>query len=132
MALITGDSGSITYTGGQTLIVADFGAWELQEDRPVHEYTKFSYNMVSLAVGQVRGTGTLEAAFDTGSTTPPVPNGTSGTLSLFINGTKKYYGPAILHGLEMGVASRGGAPISVYRYRFSFSSSTSSDTIQVA
>lgn len=133
MALLTGDSGSITYTGGQTLVVADFGAWDLNSDRPVHEYTPFQWIMTKLAVGQVRGTGTLEAACDTGSATPPIPSGTSGTLTLYTKYNTKYYqGPAILHGLGLGVSSRGGAPVTVYRYVFSFSATTSTDTITPA
>jgi len=137
MALLTGDSGSFTFAG-QSLTVADFGAWEMNVERPVHEYTPFGYLLTKLAVGQIRGTGTLEAACESGSTTPPIPSGANGSIVLYtktINtptASKSFTGNAILHALGIGVASRGGAPVSVYRYAFSFSATASTDTITPA
>ena len=111
---ITGDKGSVTFTSGESIVVADLGAWQATISRNVYPTTPFGYLIDRVTLGRNSVRGSFVGFFD-GSTTPPVPaNGsTPATLTLFIDtaGTKNYRFKARIFSLGIGANSVEGGPV---------------------
>jgi len=109
---ITGDKGSVTFTGGEGVVVADLGAWQATISRNVFSTTPFGYKIGRVTLGRNTIQGSFVGFFD-GNTTPPIPaNGTNAaTLRLTINASKYYEFPARIFSLGIGANSIEGGPI---------------------
>jgi len=129
---ITGDKGSVTFTSGESIVVADLGAWQATISRNVYQTTPFGYLINRVTLGRNTIQGSFVGFFD-GVTTPPIPaNGSSpATLRLTINTNKYYEFPARIFSLGVGANSIGGGPIQ-QQYGFVSCANTSSDNVTVA
>lgn len=126
---VTGDSGSFTFTSAETLVVADFGDWNAEIERPVFRTTPFGYLTERVTLGRLTARGTIMGFFD-GTNKPPIPaNGSvSGTLTLKLNGSVQYAFKARLTSLSTGANSVSGEPVRQV-YQFIGSADSASDTI---
>jgi hypothetical protein len=129
---VTGDSGSFTFSGGESLVVADFGRWQAQIERKVFPTTPFGSLMERVTLGRLSVRGSFTGFF-AGSTTPPIPaNGSSpGTLTLLLTSGKSYSFAARIFTLETGANSITGEP-STQTYGFISCSNATTDTITVS
>jgi len=109
---ITGDKGSVTFTSGETIQVADIGAWQATISRNVFSTTPFGYKIGRVTLGRNTIQGSFVGFFN-GTNTPPIPaNGTNAaTLRLTINTGKYYDFPARIFSLGIGANSIEGGPI---------------------
>jgi hypothetical protein len=110
---ITGDKGSVTFSSGETIQVADIGAWQATISRNVFSTTPFGYKIGRVTLGRNTIQGSFVGFFN-GTNTPPIPaNGTNAaTLRLSINDTSRYYDfPARIFSLGIGANSIEGGPI---------------------
>lgn len=128
---ITGESGSFTFSGAETLQVADFGEWNATFDRKVYPSTPFGYLTDRVTLGRLTASGSFTAFFD--GTKPPIPaNGsTSGTLTLYLKTSAtavNYVFKARVFALATGANSISGEPVR-QTYQFVGSADSSSDTI---
>lgn len=132
---ITGDKGSVTFASGETIIVADLGAWQATISRNVYPTTPFGYLTDRVTLGRNSVRGSFVGFFD-GSTTPPIPaNGsTPGTLTLIINSgtspTKNYQFKARIFSLGIGANSVEGGPIQ-QQYGFVSCADNNTDDIKI-
>ena len=132
---ITGDKGSVTFSGAEGVVVADLGAWQATISRNVYPTTPFGYLIGRVTLGRNTVQGSFVGFFD--GTTPPVPaNGsTPGTLTLAINtttgsATKYYRFPARIFSLGIGANSIEGGPIQ-QQYGFVSCADSNADNISV-
>lgn len=128
---ITGDKGSVTITSGESITVADIGAWQATISRNVYQTTPFGYLIGRVTLGRNTIQGSFVGFFN-GTTTPPIPaNGTNAaTLTLQVNTGKTYSFPARVYSLGIGANSIEGSPIQ-QQYGFVSCGESGSDTITV-
>lgn len=128
MAYLTGDSGSFTYSGADSPVVADFGVWSATINRAEFNTTPFGFLTPKRTMGRLDARGQILGWVD--STKAPVPaNGaTPGTLVLKHNGSIAYTFKAVLTRLNTGANSISGEPIQTV-YEFVSSASASTDNI---
>jgi len=126
---VTGDSGSIVFSGAEGIVVADFGAWNATFSRDAHPTTPFQYQTGRVTLGRLNARGNILQWID--AIKPPLPaNGSvSGTLTLRVNGSIAY-GPfkARLYNLSMTGNANTGEPFAP-QYQFVSSADSASDTI---
>lgn len=129
---ITGDRGSVTFTSGENIIVADIGAWQATISRNVYQTTPFGYTIGRVTLGRNTVQGSFVGFFDGTNTPPPPANGTNAaTLRLTINsGNKNYQFPARVFSLGIGANSIEGGPIQ-QQYGFVSCGEAAGDTIEV-
>jgi hypothetical protein len=128
---LTGESGSFTFSGAESLLVADFGEWNATIDRKVFPSTPFGYLTDRVTLGRITVSGSFTGFFD--GTKPPIPaNGaTSGTLTLYLKTTStsvSYVFKARIFALSTGANSVSGEPTR-QTYQFVGSADSASDTI---
>ena len=131
MAWLSGNEAAFTF-GGQTLVVANFGRWRMQVEKSEASFTPFGYAMEKVALGPIRCRGTLALAVDGAEATPPIPNGTAGSLVLTIEGgaspTQYYTVNAVLTSLGIG-ASMTPFDITQAAYEFRGTAASSTSTV---
>ncbi len=130
MAYLTGDQGSFTYATGAAITVADGIRWEGEIGKRSARTTPFGYILERTTVSQrnyARGRLTLLV---NGTTTPPIPNTTTGDLVLLDNTGHSYAFKAILTRMSGGADSVTAAEQMV-SYEFESAATSSSDTITV-
>jgi len=109
---ITGDKGSVTFTSGESVQVADLGAWQATISRNVFSTTPFGYKIDRVTLGRNSIRGSFVGFFN-GTDTPKIPaNETNAaTLRLTVNTGKYYEFPARIFTLGIGANSIEGSPI---------------------
>ena len=134
---LTGDSGSFTYSAGETITVANFGRWHARLGRKMFITTPFGYLADRYTPGRLEGTVEVTGWHAPDATPPPVPqaaSGTVGTLVLFIQTATvalKYTFKVRMVDLSIGANAIDGSPTQV-TYRFVVSADATSDTITPA
>lgn len=113
---ITGDQGSFTYTGSDTLVPANFGRWTMIINRTTSTYAVFGGSLLLSGVGQGVIRGVLNQFHDDDSATPPIPSGASGTLTLLAKTGQSWSFPARLNSMTSGAEASG--PIQEVTYEF--------------
>ena len=130
-AYLTGESGSFTFSGAESLQVAEFGEWNATIDRKVYPSTPFGYLSDRVTLGRISASGSFTAFFD--GTKPPIPaNGsTPGTLTLYLKTTStsaSYVFKARIFALGTGANSVSGEPIR-QTYQFVSCADSTTDTV---
>lgn len=114
--VITGDQGSFTFSGGDTLVPANFGRWTMIINRSVSTYAVFGGTLALSGVGQGVIRGVLNQFHDDDSATPPIPSGTSGTLTLLAKTGQSWQFAARLYTMTSAADATG--PIQEVTYEF--------------
>lgn len=114
--VITGDQGSFTYSGSDTLVTANFGRWTMNVNRTTSTYAAFGGSLFLSGVGQGVIRGVLNQFHDDDSATPPIPSGASGTLTLIAKTGQAWSFAARLTSMTTGAEASG--PIQEVSYEF--------------